>query len=85
MGYLNSWGLDKLDDKQLIDMLDNIQKTAKNLISDIDSSLEKSKKKEVKKTPLQEKIAQAKSQQKSGTEKKEVEKNDLFKSKTTNS
>lgn len=84
LGYLNSWGLDKVDEKQLTEVLENIQKTASGLIKEIDFALEKKQEKVKEKTPLQEKIASAKNLQKGNSGKKEVENNNLFKSKKAN-
>lgn len=84
LGYLNSWGLDKVDEKQLVTVLENIQKTASGLIKEIDNALEKKQEKVKERTPLQEKIAQAKNKQKGKSDKKDVGNNDLFKSKTNN-
>lgn len=43
MGYLNSWGLDKISNEELQGVMENIQKTARGLIEKIDLELEKKK------------------------------------------
>ena len=41
IGYLNSWGFDKISDEQLENVMKNVQATAKELIEKIDIELEK--------------------------------------------
>lgn len=41
IGYLNSWGFDKIADEQLENVMKNVQATAKELIEKIDIELEK--------------------------------------------
>ncbi|MEI3628548.1 hypothetical protein, partial [Lactococcus lactis] len=41
IGYLNSWGFDKISDEQLENVMKNVQETAKELIEKIDIELEK--------------------------------------------
>lgn len=65
MGYLNSWGLEKISSEDLQNVMENIQKTAKELIEKIDVELDKRKNIEPKKTLLQTEIEKAKNTQKS--------------------
>lgn len=64
MGYLNSWGLDKISNEELQGVMENIQKTAKALIVKIDKELEKRKEIDPKKTMLKAEIEKAKEKQK---------------------
>ncbi|WP_394530668.1 hypothetical protein LL045_12360 (plasmid) [Lactococcus lactis subsp. lactis] len=41
IGYLNSWGFDKISDEQLENVMKNVQATTKELIEKIDIELEK--------------------------------------------
>lgn len=63
IGYLNSWGLDKISSEELQTVMENIQKTANTLIEKIDIELDKRKSIEPKKTTLQNEIEKAKSKQ----------------------
>ena len=63
IGYLNSWGLDKMSNEELQAVMENIQKTAKALIEKIDLELSKRKSIEPKKTVLQTEIEKAKENQ----------------------
>ena len=38
IGYLNSWGFDKISDEQLENVMKNVQATAKELIEKIDNA-----------------------------------------------
>ncbi|NLS48345.1 ArdC-like ssDNA-binding domain-containing protein, partial [Lactococcus lactis] len=53
MGYLNSWGLDKISNEELQGVMENIQKTAREIIEKIDLELEKRKNLEPTKSKLQ--------------------------------
>ena len=64
MGYLNSWGLDKISNEELQGVMENIQKTARGLIEKIDLELEKRKNLEPTKSKLQTEIQEAKKEQK---------------------
>lgn len=64
IGYLNSWGLDKISNEELQGVMENIQKTARGLIEKIDLELEKRKNLEPKKSKLQTEIQEAKKEQK---------------------
>lgn len=64
IGYLNSWGLDKISNEELQGVMENIQKTAKALIVKIDKELEKRKEIEPRKTVLQSEIKKAQEKQK---------------------
>lgn len=60
MGYLNSWGLDKISNEELQGVMENIQKTAREIIEKIDLELEKRKNLEPTKSKLQIEIQEAK-------------------------
>ncbi|AOA04225.1 ArdC-like ssDNA-binding domain-containing protein [Carnobacterium maltaromaticum] len=64
MGYLNSWGLDKISNEELQGVMENIQKTAREIIEKIDLELEKRKNIEPTKSKLQTEIQEAKKEQK---------------------
>ena len=63
IGYLNSWGLDKISSEDLYDVMENVQAAAKELIESIDSELNKQKEVQMKKTTLQSEIELAKEKQ----------------------
>ncbi|HAP3995118.1 LtrC-like protein [Lactococcus lactis subsp. lactis] len=64
MGYLNSWGLDKISNEELQGVMENIQKTAREIIEKIDLELEKRKNIEPTKSKIQTEIQEAKKEQK---------------------
>ncbi|MGC3051171.1 hypothetical protein ACPTKJ_15095, partial [Enterococcus faecalis] len=60
IGYLNSWGLDKISSEDLYGVIEKVQAAAKELIESIDLELKKQKEVQMKKTTLQSEIELAK-------------------------
>ncbi|OTN93635.1 ArdC-like ssDNA-binding domain-containing protein [Enterococcus faecium] len=63
MGYLNSWGLQMISSEALMEVMENVQQAARELIEKIDSELNKQKETQLKKTALQTEIEMAKEKQ----------------------
>lgn len=76
MGYLNSWGLHTISSEALMEVMENVQQAARELIETIDSQMAAKEEVKMKKTSLQTEIEEAKQSQKNLLEKaKEQQKN----------